>query len=138
MHIHIKNGFHHKISFFYQQICFHQETHFNQKHVFTTKISQKNCKIFKCWIEKNIFSDVSQKNSFFEPNLIQKPYKKKKFHPNFFFEWFFRIKFLRMGFWEHIVRYQRTLMFPIVCFFSILNYLFAMNLNPVICFLFCI
>ena len=37
---------------------------------------------------------------------------------------------INVGFWEHIVRYQRTQIFPI--FFFILNCFFSMNWNPVL------
>ena len=56
-----------------------------------------------------------QKNSFLEQNLIEKHMKKviqKKF-----VKWFFHIKIKHIGFWEHIVRYQRTLMIPIFFLF---------------------
>ena len=72
-----------------------------------------NCKIFKYWIEKNIFFNVSPKNSFLEPNLIQKPTKNQNFHTKKILEWFFHTKIKRIGFWEHIVKYQRTPMFSI-------------------------
>ena len=73
-----------------------------------------NGKIFKYWIEKNIFFDVSPKNSFLEPNLIKKPTKKIKLSSKKkCVEWFFPIQIECIGFWEHSVRYQRTLMFPI-------------------------
>ena len=38
------------------------------------------CKVFKYWIEKNIFFYVSPKTSFLEPNLIQKPSKNQNFY----------------------------------------------------------
>ena len=40
-------------------------------------------------------------------------------------EFFFHIKIERIGFYERMVRYQWTLMFPI--FFSFLNSFFSMN-----------
>ena len=72
-----------------------------------------NCKIFQYWIEKNVSLHVSPKNCFLEPNLIPKPTKNQNYHPKKCFEWSNHIKIERIGFWEHILRYQRTLMFPI-------------------------
>ena len=58
--------------------------------------------------------------------MIQKPTQIPNCHQKKMY-----IKIECIGFWEHIVRYQRTLMFPIFCFIlSTLNCLFAMNWNP--------
>ena len=71
-----------------------------------------NCKMFKYGIEKNIFSDVSPKNSFLSRIWSKNIQKTKMFIQNFFVEWFFPTKIERIDFWEHSGRYQRTLMFP--------------------------
>ena len=63
----------------------------NKTHMLSTTVFI-NCKIFKYWIEKNIFFDVSPKNSFPEPNLIHKPSKNQYFPPFFFFSDFFLSK----------------------------------------------
>ena len=53
----------------------YKKTHMLLKKVFV------NCKTFQYWIEKNVSLHVSPKNSFLEPNLIQKPTKNQNCHP---------------------------------------------------------
>ena len=53
----------------------------DKMHLLSTKVFA-NCKIFIYWNEKKTFLFyVSPKNSFLEPNLIQKPTKNQSCHP---------------------------------------------------------
>ena len=55
-------------------------------------------KILKYWFLKKYLFDVSPKNSFLEPNLIERPTKKQNFHKKKCFEWFIPIKIECIGF----------------------------------------
>ena len=112
--------------FFYYFLTFYKKkTQMLSKKVFVS------CKIFKYWIEKNVLLHVSLTKLFSGAEFDSKTYNKPKFSPKKkCVKLFFHIKFLCIGFWEHILIYQHSLMFPI--FFFILNCLFAMSRNPVI------
>ena len=71
-----------------------------------------------------------KKNSFLVPNLIKKPTKNQNHHPNIFFGVIFSYKNLRYWFWRKYCEISAHTDVPNL--FSILNCLFAMNLNPVV------
>ena len=84
--------FEHPKTFFWQNVLLffcpiHEKCFFNhflilnKTHMLSTTVF-KNFKLFKYWIEEKKFG--CQKNSFLEPNLIQKDTKNQDYHPIFF------------------------------------------------------
>ena len=102
----------------------------NKTYMVSTTVYFLIVRYFNIGLKKTFFSMLVQKTFFWSRIWSKNLQKTKIVIQKLFVEWFFPIKIVRIGFWEHSVRYQRTLMSPIFC--SILNCLFAMNSNPVI------
>ena len=102
---------------------------YEKMHMLSKKVFE-NCKIFQNWIEKNVSLHVSPKNSFLEPNLIQKPTKKQNFHPKKICWVVYSYK--NWTYWFLRAYFEISAHTDVPNLFSILNCLFAMNRNPVI------
>ena len=103
---------------------------FIQKNAHVVKKVFVNCKIFQYWIEKNVSLHVSPKNSFLEPNLIQKPTKNQNFHPKKMCWVVYSYK--NWTYWFLRAYFEISAHTDVPNLFSILNCSFAMNRNPVI------